>query len=209
MRIDFVRRKARGGKGLLPPNNTQWEFEHHGLDVREALGLPLDAALPDIGSVFQRLLPSIEIYPHGAIPMAAVFANHFRFDGRSSWSGLALEIEDGTTWVIYNDAHPTTRTRATLMEELFHIYLQHPHSTVRLLADREGPSRTYNPAIEKEAYCSAAACLIPYAALKRMVVAGWNQRAIAAHFQVSPKLTAFRLKVTKLYRPRNPPGRPA
>jgi hypothetical protein len=30
---------------LLPPNRKQWDLEHNGLDLRERLGVPLDARL--------------------------------------------------------------------------------------------------------------------------------------------------------------------
>ena len=43
--IDYVRRRARGGTGVIPPNNTQWENEHHALDVREDLGVGPDDPL--------------------------------------------------------------------------------------------------------------------------------------------------------------------
>ncbi len=199
-RIDYSRRKARGGRGLIPPNNTQWDNEHHALDVRETLHLSENEPLPEIGEVYKKLDRAVTIFAHGELPAAAVFTDHFRNAGRGSWSGLALPMADGSIWVVYNDAHRPSRVRATLMEEFFHIYLEHPTTTLRLLPNPEQANRTYNAAAEGQAYGCAAASLVPYAGLKGMVGAGTTVPQIAAHFVVSRDLVLFRLKVTKLYR---------
>jgi hypothetical protein len=188
--IDYVRRRARGGTGVIPPNNTQWENEHHALDVREDLGVGPD----------DPLLPMVTILPHGQVAAAGIHLDHFRRAGRGNWSGLAMTMDDGTIWVIYNDAHSDSRNRVTLMEEFFHIYLEHPGATVRLLPDPESADRAYDGAIEREAYGCAAAALVPYGALRKMVAGGVTVPRIAAHFRASRQLVFFRLKVTKLYR---------
>ena len=108
-------------------------------------------------------------------------------------------MDDGSVWVVYNDTHSPTRVRATLMEEFFHIRLEHPSSALRLLPDAEKASRTYDDGVEREAFGCAAACLVPYAALKGMIDEGRPASQIAGHFRVSPALVAFRLKVTRLY----------
>jgi len=200
MLIDYSRRKARGGRGLIPPNNTQWENEHHALDVRDTLQLSESEPLPEIGEVYKNLRRAVTIVPHGELPAAALFTQHFRNAGRGSWSGLALTMADGSIWVAYNDAHAPSRVRATLMEEFFHIYLEHPTSALRILPNSEPANRTYNAVVEGQAYGCAAAALVPYAGLKGMVGAGTTVPQIAAHFVVSRALVLFRLKVTKLYR---------
>lgn len=199
MHIDFARRRARGGRGLIPPNPSQWEHEHQALDVREDLGLPPDQALPPIEVVYN-LLPGVTITPHGELPVAEVYAEYFRKDGRERWSGLAVPMPDETVLVIYNDAHASARIRVTLMEEFFHIRLAHPPTVLRMLRDSEGPNRTYNSDVESQAYGCGAAALLPYAGLKKMLDAGEAVRGIAAYYVVSPALVLFRLKVTKLYR---------
>jgi len=198
--IDYARRRARGGTGVIPPNNSQWENEHHALDVREDLGVGPEDPLPSITSVYQKLLPAVTILPHGEVPAASSYLDYFRGPGRSNWSGLAMTMDDGCVWVIYNDAHPESRSRATLMEEFFHIYLEHPAATVRILPDPDSANRTYEATIEREAYACAAAALVPYGALRKMVTGGVTVPRIAAHFRASRQLVFFRLKVTKLYR---------
>src|SRR5438552_2104305 len=107
--IDYVRRRARGGTAVIPPNNAQWENEHHALDVREDLGVGPDDPLPNITSVYETLLPTVTILPHGQVAAAGIHLDYFRGAGRGNWSGLAMTMDDGTIWVIYNDAHSDSR----------------------------------------------------------------------------------------------------
>jgi len=195
--IDFSRRKARGGQQKLPPNPEQWGFEHNGLDLRDDLGIGHDERLP-VPRVFE-LLPSTVVLAHGKVPAAESYLNHFRNDGVGRWSGLAVSMPDGSEVVLYNDAHPETRVRSTLMEEFFHLRLGHPRSSVRIIGGEDG-FRTYNSATEIEAYASGAAALVPYGVLRRMIHDGFAVRSIARLFAVSEELVKYRLKVTKLFR---------
>jgi hypothetical protein len=196
MSSKFARRKARGGRGLIPPNTTQWENEHNGLDLREDLSLGTEACL-DIPGAF-RLYPGVTILAHGQVPMAAKFVEHFRREGQASWSGLSLTLDEDHELVLYNDAHPESRVRATLMEEFFHLRLAHPRSVVRFFGSTD-KNRTFDGAMESAAYGSGAAALVPYCALRAMLRDGVTIAQIAKHFLVSPELVRFRMKVTKLY----------
>jgi len=60
--------------------------------------------------------------------------------------------------------------------------------------------REFKKLIEEEACWSAAAALVPYLPLRRMIDDGLLPDQIAAHFEVSVALVEFRLKVTKLWR---------
>lgn len=192
---NFARRKARGGKGLIPPNPKQWDNEHNGLDLREKLGLDLDAPLRHAAAF--ALFPNVTVLPHGAIPMAQMHIDHFRDGGSSAWSGVAIPLPDGGVFVVFNDSHPMTRVRATLMEEFFHLWLGHPATKVRVYQDRG--ARTYNAGVESEAYGSGAAALVPYRTLKQRILAGEPTRRISSFLEVSEDLVVFRAKVTKLY----------
>ncbi len=192
--VDYARRKSRGGKGLIPPNPTQWENEHNGLDVREAAGVSLDQRLPI--DVAYELVPSAEVVPHGSLLAAQSQIDHFRNGGSAAWSGMAVPLPDGDVMVVFNDSHPPTRTRATLMEEFFHLWLGHPPSQVRVYG---AESRTYNAAVETSAYGSGAAALLPYAALRSAIQRGWTVADISNHFEISEQLVGFRAKVTKQY----------
>ena len=196
--MNYARRKARGGKGLLPPNRDQWNPEHHALDLREDLGSPLSEPLDPLAAF--SILQSATVHPHGAIPAALCHLDHFRKDGSGNWSGMALRLPDGHELVFYNDRHPETRIRATLMEEFFHLWLGHPRSAVRLIGEGVDEGRTYDSSVEYEAYSSGAAALVPYTSLNAAVDRGDSMTAIARHFGVSPKLVGFRRKVTKKWR---------
>lgn len=196
LRVSYATINRRKGTGVIPPNNKQWNVEHHALNLREELGVGLDVPL-DHAAAFA-VLPGTTILPHGALPLADEFAEHFRGHGAGSWSGMAVSISPGVEWVIYNDAHPLTRVRATLMEELFHLRFKHPRSKVRLLS-LDGEHRTIDPTVENEAYHTGAAALVPFVTLKRMVGDGLAAGEIAKHFRVSPDLVRFRAKVTRLY----------
>jgi Zn-dependent peptidase ImmA (M78 family) len=161
------------------------------------MGIGMDVPLPHADAF--ALLPEVSVAAHGDIPAAAVVVDYFRTRGKARWSGLALPLGDGRVLVLYNDAHPITRTRATLMEEFFHIVLGHRPSEIRLLDDGDG-HRTHDKDTESEAYACGAAALVPYRSLKTMFSDGTNAARIATHFRVSTDLVYFRLKVTRLVR---------
>jgi hypothetical protein len=196
-RYIFVARSTRKGTGVLPPNPKQWNVENHALDLREELGIPLDAPLNHEDAF--RLLPNVTVLAHGVIPAAAVYLDRLRQPGRAAWSGMAFPVGDGHQFVVYNDAHSIERIRATLMEEYFHIRLGHPRSQLRLLSGKDG-HRTYNRNVEQEAYDCGAAALVPYRPLKAMFDGGRSITAIASHFAVSGDLVTFRAKVTRCLR---------
>lgn len=204
--INYERRKARGGRGLLPPNKEQWNPEHHALDLREDLNLPLLAPLDPLAAF--ALLDQVTVHPHGAIPAAACHLDTFRNAGSSSWSGMALRLPDGHELVFYNDCHPPTRVRATLMEEFFHLWLGHPRSQIRLIGEGADTGRSYDATVEYEAFSSGAAALVPFKALTELIGRGDTMRGIAKHFGVSPDLVAFRMKVTKRWRQYHSKRRP-
>lgn len=194
---DYARRKARGGRGLLPPNPSQWGNEHNALDVRDELGLTIDQRLSHEAAF--DLEPNTIVVPHGELPAAAKYLDHFRQGRAAKWSGMVITLPTGNELVLFNDSHPITRIRATLMEEFFHLRLGHPRSALRIYGDN-GSWRTYEPTVEQEAYGSGAAALVPFAALRPMIEAGRTVRQIAQHFEVSDDLVLFRCKVTKTYR---------
>jgi hypothetical protein len=145
------------------------------------------------------LLKNVKVLPHGELLAAQEYIDYFRGPGADSWSGMAIPLADGSVLVIYNDSHPMTRTRATLMEEFFHLRLEHSPTKVRFYSEKNG-GRTHDPEIESAAYGSGAAALVPFGPLEKMVESGISMGKIAGIFEVSPALVSFRMKVTFLYR---------
>ena len=124
--------------------------------------------------------------------------------GKNDWSGGAASIPlpDGRKLIILNPTHGRNRQRATLMEEVSHVFLGHKPSRLAIAKrNKEGKivARDYNAAIEEEAYGTGAAALIPYLGLKRYVEEGKSSAEIARHFGVSRALVEFRIKVSKLW----------
>jgi Zn-dependent peptidase ImmA (M78 family) len=142
-------------------------------------------------------VPNVTIFPHGDLPLANVYIDYFRRAGSRNWSGMAIDLKGEGVLVIYNDSHPPCRVRATLMEEFFHLWLGHPPRVLRYYGDDS--ARTYNKAVENQAYGSGAAALVPYRALRARIRAGQSSADIADHFEVSRDLVLFRSKVTRLY----------
>jgi hypothetical protein len=192
-------RKNRAGTGVLPPNSKQWDCENNGLDLRRDLGIAIGARL-SIADAFA-CLPGARVIPHGELACAEVLLKHFRSEASGRWSGLAMQLDDGTELIIYNDSHAETRVRASLMEEFFHVKLDHPRSRMRPLPDGSR-QRTLDSEIERIAYGSGAASLVPYCGLKELMAQGAYSNDIARLYGVSPQLIAFRMKVTRLYNKR-------
>jgi len=191
-----ARRRARSGKGLLPPNPKQWNHEHNALDLREELGIEPGEFLSHATAF--ALLENVVLLPHGSIWAAEKYLSHFRHGRSAAWSGMSLRLPSGIEYVVYNDSHSLNRVRATLLEEYFHIRLDHPRSILRLHSD-DGRGRSHDPRVEQEAYCSGAAALVPYCGLREMLDSPQTAAEIADCYQVSRDLVVFRAKVTRLY----------
>lgn len=132
------------------------------------------------------------------------------------WSGGACSqpLPNGWRVVILNPLHGSQRNRATLMEEVAHVFLGHKANRLAIVTDndRPGPSpattnqsrgqmvaRDYDQADEEAAYAVGAAALVPYLGLRRLVVSGRTAQEIARHFRVSRQLAEYRIKVTHLW----------
>ena len=129
---------------------------------------------------------------------------HLLGAGADAWSGgaSARNLPNGWRLVILNPTHGPSRTNATLMEEVSHVFLGHkPNRLAVMSKTRNGQIlyRDYNHAIEEAAYATGAAALVPYSALRRSVAAGRTAQQIARHFNVSTKLVEYRIKVSRLW----------
>jgi hypothetical protein len=190
--------KKRSGSGSFPPNPTQWDAERNGMAFRSRFGVRPEEPLKP----FSRKVPSAilvqtrqELGEHvDEALLVVLFGVHHK-----KWSAMTIPCE-GAFVIIMNETHSRTRQNATLMEEFFHIILQHKPSRVGTCPHTGLVRREFDPIIEKEAYHSAAAALVPYSAMQAMVASGAASADIADHFEVSRDLTSFRLKTCKLYR---------
>jgi hypothetical protein len=128
---------------------------------------------------------------------------HLLGSASEKWSGGACTLPNGMKLVILNPTHGRSRTNATLMEEICHVFLAHQPNRLSIVTrDERGKvmNRDYRKADEEEAYAVGAAALVPYGSLKKLLIQGKTSTEIALHFRVSPELVEYRMKVTHLWR---------
>ena len=207
----------------LPPSEKRKQFELRALGLRDFAGVASEQPLdPFALAKFAKLLvvdfDSIE----GLSPESRA---HLLGDAADEWSGGACSrpLPDGWRLVILNPAHGKQRNRATLMEEVAHVFLGHQPNRLAVISRNPSVSegarnpgrnpsvseraacnqtlaRDYNHDDEEAAYAVGAAALVPYEALRRFVTQGRRASEIARHFRVSRQLVEYRIKVTHLWK---------
>jgi hypothetical protein len=187
----------------LPPTQKGRHYEVHALGLREFAGLRRDDQRldPFILAEYAKLL----VVPFEQIELLSPeTVAHLIGEGKDAWSGGAASVRlpDGRKLIILNPTHGKNRQNATLMEEISHVFYGHKPSRLAVeKRDKNGKivARDYNHAIEEEAYSTGAAALVPYTALRRMVIGGKTIAEIARHFNVSRALVEYRIKVSRLW----------
>lgn len=186
----------------LPPGEKWRQYELQALGLRDFARVHPDAALnPFSLARFANLLVVDFEKLRGLSPQAR---EHLLGAAAEEWSGGATSraLPDGRKVVILNPTHGRARTNATLMEEICHVFLGHQANRLAIIAnDERGKTlaRDYRKADEEEAYATGAAALVPYGALRRLILKGREASEVAKHFRVSKDLIEYRLKVTRLW----------
>ena len=194
---------------LLPPTEKRKQFELRALGLRDFAGVARDQPLdPFALASFAKLLVVDFDRIEGLSPESR---EHLLGVAADEWSGGACSrpLPNGWRIVILNPAHGSQRNRATLMEEIAHVFLGHKPNRLAAISRnptvREGATtrqtlaRDYNHDDEEAAYAVGAAALVPYATLRRLVLTGRTGDQIARHFRVSRQLAEYRIKVTHLW----------
>jgi hypothetical protein len=188
---------------VLPPTEKRKQFELRALALRDLAGVrPGEALDPFAFAQFARLL----VIDFDQIKdLSDESRQHLLGAGAEDWSGGACSqpLPNGWRIVILNPAHGIRRNRATLMEEISHVFLGHTPNRLAAVVAEGGSNkiltRDYNKSDEEAAYAIGAAALVPYAALRELVFAGRTAEQIARRFGVSTALTEYRIKVTHLW----------
>lgn len=187
--------------GDLPPGEKWRNFELKALGLRDFARTRIDQPLnPFALARFANLLVISFEQVQGLSEKAR---EHLLGSASEKWSGGACTLPDGSKLVILNPTHGRSRTNATLMEEICHVFLGHQANRLSIVTrDDRGKvmNRDYRKADEEEAYAVGAAGLVPYASLKRMLLEGKTSKEIGLHFRVSRELVEYRMKVTHLWR---------
>ena len=210
----------------LPPTEKRKQYELRALALRDFAGTrehdPLD---PFALAQFAKLMVVDFDQVKGLSPESRA---HLLGPAAEEWSGGACSrpLPNGWRIVILNPAHGTHRNRATLMEEISHVFLGHQPNRLAVIGGnptvregatnrtamiggnptvREGATthpaaaRDYNKSDEEAAYAVGAAALVPYQSLRRFVLEGRTADQIARKFGVSRQLVEYRIKVTHLW----------
>ena len=184
----------------LPPGEKWRQFELKALGLRDFARVKIDLPLNPFELARFANLVVIRIEELDGLSVSA--RELLLGPAAETWSGGACSLPDGRKLVILNPTHGPTRTNATLMEEICHVFLGHqPNKLSIVTKDDRGKvmSREYRKADEEEAYGVGAACLVPFTSLKKLLLLGKSSRQIAAHFRVSRELVEYRMKVTRLW----------
>ncbi len=183
-------------KLFLPFTPNGAETERRAIEVKDAMGLgPEEATDP-----FQ-VLPLIPARLLGSQETAGLLPPEVRRalfqTGGEEWSAVGWGRSPATDeeLISLNPRHHEHRQRASLMEEVVHILLDHPKVTIRLGDGATVTVRSFDQAIEDEAFSVGAACILPYPALFNAVHrAGDSVARIAARHSVSTRYVEYRIK---------------
>jgi hypothetical protein len=186
--------------GDLPPGEKWRNFELKAMALRDFVRVRPDLPLNPFDLAHFANLIVLECDKVQGLSDAA--REHLLGPATEAWSGGACTLPNGMKLVILNPNHGPARTKATLMEEICHVFLGlQPNRLSTLTNDERGKvmNRDYRKADEEEAYGVGAAALVPYSSLKRLLLQGSTVRKIAGHFRVSRELVEYRMKVTHLW----------
>ena len=190
----------------LPPTEKRKQYELRALALRDFAGVTADEPLdPFALAEFARLLVVDFDQIKG---LSDESREHLLGAGTNEWSGGACSrpLPNGWRLVILNPAHGLHRNRATLMEEVSHVFLGHTANRLAVAVTEEKNkggnrvlARDYNKSDEEAAYAIGSAALVPYAALRKLVLDGRTADQIARCFRISRQLVEYRIKVTHLW----------
>jgi hypothetical protein len=194
---------------ILPPTEKRKQYELRALGLRDFAGVGNNEHLdPFALARFAKLMVIDFNQVEGLSPESRA---HLLGPAAEEWSGGACSqpLPNGWRIVILNPAHGIRRNRATLMEEIAHVFLGHQPNRLAAIVrsstasegakTRETLARDYNRADEEGAYAVGAAALVPYESLRRMILEGQAADQIARRFGVSRQLVEYRIKVTHLW----------
>ena len=186
--------------GPLPPGEKWRNFELKAIALRDFARVRSDVSLNPFDLAQFANLMVVEFEQLKGLSERA--RQHLLGPASEAWSGGACSLPDGMKLVILNPNHGPARTKATLMEEICHVFLAHQSNRLSVVTkDERGKvmNRDYRRTDEEEAYGVGAAALVPYAALKRLLLQGKTSREIGVHFRVSREFVEYRMKVTHLW----------
>lgn len=188
----------------LPPTQKGRHHELRGRGLRDFAGLTRDDQRLDPFELAKYAGLLVVTFDQIESLLSEETLKELLGSGKNNWSGGAAskKLPNGKKLIILNPTHAKTRHKATLMEEISHVFLGHKPSRLSIEnRDKHGNviARDYNADIEEEAYSTGAAALVPYAGLRRFVEEGKTIAEIARHYNVSKALVEYRIKISRLW----------
>ena len=190
------------GRFKLPQGEKWQNYELKALGLRDFARVRCDAPLDPFKLAQFANLVVLDFDMINGLSQQA--REHLLGSGAEAWSGgvCSRPLPNGARIVILNPKHGRTRTNATLMEEICHVFLGHTPNRLSVVAEDESGrtmARDYRKSDEEDAYGVGAAALVPFAALRRFVLEARTSSEIGQRFRVSRELVEYRLKVTHLW----------
>lgn len=211
-------------KLFLPFTPHGERAERAAIQVKRHLGLPPNAAVDPFA-----VLPDVP----ARLVDVSLLDSALLTDHVDGWSGIGFGCSpSGEELIALNPRHAETRQRATLMEEIVHIVLDHPkttllstgaitvrplnatgsHDALPLRIRTSASARTFTASVEDDAYNIGAACVVPHGARFDAVHRRKEHvTTIAARYLVSTELITYRINragLSKVYRKHHPAGIP-
>ena len=188
----------------LPPTQKGRHHELRGRGLREFAGLTRDDQRLDPFELAKYAGLLVVTFDQIESLLSEETLKELLGSGKNNWSGGAAskKLPNGKKLIILNPTHAKTRHKATLMEEISHVFLGHQPSRLAIEnRDKHGNviARDYNADIEEEAYSTGAAALVPFIGLRSFVENGRTIAEIARHYNVSKALVEYRIKISRLW----------
>jgi len=200
----FVRGNRVDKEGKIPPTRKGRHHEIRAQALREYAGLRSDQERLDPFKLAHHARLMVIDFKEVQGVLSVETVAELLDNAKDSWSGGAASkvLPGGEKLIVLNPTHGRNRQRATLMEEICHVFLGHTASRLAIRKkDRNGNilARDYHADIEEEAYATGAAALVPYGGLKKLIENGKTAAEIARHYGVSRPLVEYRIKISQLW----------
>jgi hypothetical protein len=181
---------------FLPFTANGQATENRAIAVKERIGLSAYDPVDPFQAVSALLARLVD--PNLIRTMCPTAAEVLFGSESHEWSAVCLGPSpcDGREMILINPMHHKHRQRASLMEEIVHIALNHPRTLITAGSSPSGSTpRSHDAQIEDEAYNVGAACLIPYRDLFRAVKThGETAAAIAVRYGLSEAYVDYRIR---------------
>lgn len=112
------------------------------------------------------------------------------------WSALTMPAQSGKRIIIHNPYHSSARQQSNVMHELAHIICKHERKESSINVPIPLGMRHFDEEQEEEAKCLGATLQITRPGLVWAQERKMNNAEIAAHFNASPEMVAYRLNTS-------------